>query len=80
MVSFMVHSREQHYDPGRRTRKAKGPNRLGEFSDMIPHGRARFDRSIDVHMSSMRRKLGTMPDGRSWIQTIARRGYQLLAQ
>jgi two-component system, OmpR family, response regulator len=45
-------------------------------------GRAftRFDRSIDVHVASMRRKLGTMPDGRSWIQTVVRRGYQLLAQ
>lgn len=41
---------------------------------------ARFDRSIDVHVSSIRRKLGTMPDGRSWIQTIVRQGYQLLAQ
>jgi two-component system, OmpR family, response regulator len=40
----------------------------------------RFDRSIDVHMSSIRRKLGTRPDGRSWIQTIVRHGYQLLAQ
>jgi two-component system, OmpR family, response regulator len=41
---------------------------------------ARFDRSIDVHVSSMRRKLGTAPDGRSWIQTVVRQGYQLLAQ
>jgi two-component system OmpR family response regulator len=40
---------------------------------------ARFDRSIDVHMSSIRRKLGTAPDGRSWIQTVVRHGYQLLA-
>jgi two-component system OmpR family response regulator/two-component system response regulator CpxR len=40
---------------------------------------ARFDRSIDVHVSSMRRKLGTAPDGRSWIQTVVRQGYQLLA-
>ena len=39
---------------------------------------ARFDRSIDVHVSSIRRKLGTTPDGRSWIQTVVRRGYQLL--
>jgi two-component system, OmpR family, response regulator len=38
---------------------------------------ARFDRSIDVHVSSIRRKLGTMPDGRSWIQTVVRQGYQL---
>jgi two-component system OmpR family response regulator len=41
---------------------------------------ARFDRTIDVHVSSMRRKLGTTPDGRSWIQTVVRQGYQLLAQ
>jgi two-component system OmpR family response regulator len=42
--------------------------------------RARFDRSIDVHVSSIRRKLGTTPDGRSWIQTVVRQGYQLLEQ
>jgi two-component system OmpR family response regulator/two-component system response regulator CpxR len=41
---------------------------------------ARFDRSIDVHVSSIRRKLGTTRDGRSWIQTVVRQGYQLLAQ
>jgi two-component system OmpR family response regulator len=39
---------------------------------------ARFDRSIDVHVSSIRRKLGTLPDGRSWIQTVVRQGYQLI--
>jgi two-component system OmpR family response regulator/two-component system response regulator CpxR len=38
----------------------------------------RFDRSIDVHVSSIRRKLGTLPDGRSWIQTVVRQGYQLI--
>jgi len=41
---------------------------------------ARFDRSIDVHVSSIRRKLGTLPDGRSWIQTVVRQGYQLIAE
>ena len=41
---------------------------------------ARFDRSIDVHVSSIRRKLGAAPDGRSCIQTVVRQGYQLLAQ
>jgi two-component system, OmpR family, response regulator len=41
---------------------------------------ARFDRSIDVHVSSLRRKLGTRPDGRSWIQTVVRQGYQLLKE
>ncbi len=41
---------------------------------------ARFDRSIDVHVSSIRRKLGTLPDGRSWIQTVVRQGYQLIKE
>lgn len=38
----------------------------------------RFDRSIDVHISSIRHKLGPLPDGRSRIQTVIRKGYQLL--
>lgn len=38
----------------------------------------RFDRSIDVHMSSIRHKLGALPDGRSCIQTVYRKGYQLI--
>lgn len=39
---------------------------------------ARFDRSVDVHMSSIRQKLGTMADGRSYIHTVYRQGYQYL--
>lgn len=39
---------------------------------------ARFDRSIDVHISSLRHKMGPMPDGRSCIQTVYRQGYQLI--
>lgn len=38
----------------------------------------RFDRSIDVHLSSIRHKLGLLPDGRSCIQTVYRQGYQLI--
>ena len=38
----------------------------------------RFDRSIDVHLSSIRHKLGNLPDGRSCIQTVDRQGYQLI--
>ena len=41
---------------------------------------ARFDRSIDVHLSSIRHKLGTLPDGRSCIQTVFRQGYQLIRE
>lgn len=40
----------------------------------------RFDRSIDVHLSSIRRKLGTLADGRSCIQTVYRQGYQLIRE
>lgn len=41
---------------------------------------ARFDRSIDVHLSSIRHKLGTLSDGRSCIQTVYRQGYQLIRE
>jgi two-component system OmpR family response regulator len=38
----------------------------------------RYDRSIDMHVSSLRRKLGTLADGRSPIQTVRGAGYQLI--
>lgn len=39
---------------------------------------ARFDRSIDVHMSSIRHKLGVQQDGHAYIQTVRGKGYQLI--
>ena len=39
---------------------------------------ARFDRNIDVHLSSLRHKLGALGDGRSCLQTVYRLGYQLI--
>lgn len=39
---------------------------------------ARFDRRIDVHISSIRQKLGVRADGESWIQSVRGLGYQLL--
>lgn len=39
---------------------------------------SRYDRSIDVHMSSIRGKLGKLADGRSCIQTVRGVGYQLI--
>ena len=39
---------------------------------------ARFDRSIDVHMSSIRQKLGRQTDGHTYIQTVRGKGYQLI--
>ena len=41
---------------------------------------ARFERSIDVHMSSIRHKLGLLSDGRSCIQTVYRQGYQFIKE
>jgi two-component system, OmpR family, response regulator len=41
---------------------------------------ARHDRSVDVHVSSVRRKLGSLADGRSRIQAVHRQGYQLLKE
>lgn len=38
----------------------------------------RFDRSVDVHMSNIRQKLGTLSNGHALIQTIIRKGYQLI--
>ena len=40
----------------------------------------RYDRSIDVHLSSIRRKLPPLPDGRPRIQAVLRKGYQLLTE
>jgi two-component system OmpR family response regulator len=40
----------------------------------------RFDRNIDVHLSSLRHKLGTLADGRSCIQTVYRLGYQFIKE
>lgn len=36
-----------------------------------------FDRRIDVHVSSIRQKLGPRPDGQAWILGIRGQGYQL---
>jgi two-component system OmpR family response regulator len=41
---------------------------------------ARFDRNIDVHLSSLRHKLGCIADGRSCLQTVYRLGYQLIKE
>jgi two-component system, OmpR family, response regulator len=40
----------------------------------------RFDRSIDMHIHSIRSKLRSLPDGRPRIATIVRKGYQLVLE
>lgn len=37
-----------------------------------------YDRSLDMHISNLRKKLGKLADGRSPIQTVHGAGYQLL--
>ncbi len=37
-----------------------------------------FDRSLDMHITNLRKKLGKLADGRSPIQTVRGSGYQLL--
>ncbi|WP_316366557.1 response regulator transcription factor [Candidatus Thiodiazotropha sp. CDECU1] len=39
-----------------------------------------YDRSIDVHISNIRRKLHPLDDGRSMIQTLVRKGYILVVE
>lgn len=43
-------------------------------------GLTAFDRRIDVHISSVRQKLGIREDGSSWIQSVRGQGYQLVLE
>ncbi len=53
----------------------------GELSEQgLGRPLARFDRSIDVHVSSLRQKVGRLADGRSYIQTVRGLGYQLVRE
>lgn len=36
-----------------------------------------YDRSIDMHVSNLRKKLGSRKDGSEWIKTVRSRGYML---
>lgn len=63
---------------------ARGAGRVVSKAELSEQGLgrplARFDRSIDVHLSSIRHKLGLRPDGRSWIETVRGLGYQLVCE
>ena len=62
-------------------RSAGRPVSKNELSEQgLGRPMARFDRNIDVHLSSLRQKLGKLPDGRSCIQTVYRLGYQLIRE
>lgn len=53
-------------------------NELSEYG--LGRPLAKFDRSIDVHVSSIRQKLGQQEDGQSYIQTIRGKGYQFVKE
>jgi two-component system OmpR family response regulator len=63
---------------------ARHAGRVVSKSDLSERGLgrrlARFDRSLDVHVSSLRQKLGLLADGRSCIQTVRGIGYQLIQE
>jgi DNA-binding response OmpR family regulator len=49
------------------------------FVQALGRPETKYDRSIDVHVSNLRQKLGTLEDGRSPIQTVRNVGYQFIA-
>lgn len=63
---------------------ARGAGRVVSKSDLSLHGLgrplSRYDRSVDVHVSNLRQKLGSLTDGRSWIQTVRGMGYLLIRE
>jgi DNA-binding response OmpR family regulator len=62
-------------------RNAGRPVHKQELSEQgLGRALARFDRNVDMHLSRLRRKLGTLSDGRSCIQTVYRLGYQLVKE
>lgn len=51
----------------------------GELSERgLGRSLERYDRSVDMHVSNLRRKLGTLADGRSPVQTVRGVGYQFI--
>ncbi|MFZ6756949.1 response regulator [Undibacterium sp. Ji50W] len=60
---------------------AKNAGQTVSKSDLSEQGLGRpltrFDRNIDVHLSSIRQKISAFSDGRTVIQTVYRQGYML---
>jgi DNA-binding response OmpR family regulator len=50
------------------------------FREVLGRRAVSFDRSLDVHISNLRRKLGPLPDGRERIKTVRGMGYQYVRQ
>ena len=47
---------------------------------VLGHPLEPYDRSIDMHVSNLRQKLGRLADGRSPIQTVHGKGYQFVRE
>jgi two-component system, OmpR family, response regulator len=62
----------------RRAGSVVGKNDLSELA--LDRPLARFDRSIDVHVTRLRQKLGCTLEGRSWIQTVRGQGYLFISE
>jgi DNA-binding response OmpR family regulator len=50
------------------------------FREVLGRRAAAFDRSLDVHVSNLRRKLGPLPDGGERIATVRGVGYQYVRE
>ncbi|TCS38035.1 two-component system OmpR family response regulator/two-component system response regulator CpxR [Paucimonas lemoignei] len=62
-------------------RNAGRPVSKNELSEQgLGRSLARYDRNIDVHISSLRRKLGLSKEGAPWLRTVHRLGYQLVKE
>ena len=62
-------------------RKAGQPVSKNELSEYgLGRKLAKFDRNIDVHVSSLRQKLNRIDDAKPAIQTVYRLGYQFLKE
>lgn len=62
-------------------RNAGRPVSKNELSEQgLGRALARYDRNIDVHISSLRRKLGLSKEGKSCLHTVYRLGYQILKE
>ena len=63
---------------------ARTAGRVVTKADLSEQGLGRplapFDRSVDVHIVSLRRKIGTLDDGQSCIRTVRGRGYMLVEE
>jgi two-component system response regulator CpxR len=48
------------------------------FEQALGRPESRYDRSVDMHVSNLRHKIGPLDDGRSPIQTVRGIGYQFI--